>query len=138
MKTYIINLGLNNNPFTVQECIDYLKGGRMSPLVDFTDFVTHMGEYENKAEPTLVMKMIVNSSAGEIITARSVVQLMCTKFTQDCIAMRQEGANEGDGVLIWNDAIVDRPYEFDKKYFIDPFRREEDDVRSRIMSRLGK
>jgi len=122
MKTYILNLGLNNNPMTEQEAINYLESGVLSPLVEFTDFQFHDGEYVGNDEPTLVMKMRINSSAGEVITARSVVQLMCSKFTQDCIPMRQESANEDDGVLIWNTSVEERSYTFDKQYFIDPFR----------------
>ena len=107
---------------TKEECVKYLESGVLSPLVEFMDFQLHNGEYGGNDEPTLVMKMRVNSSAGEVITARSVVQLMCSKFTQDCIPFRQEGANEDDGVLMWNRSVEDRTYTFDKQYFIDPFR----------------
>lgn len=126
-KTFVVNVGLNNNPCTEQGCIDILKGGYISPYATFTDFVTHVGEYEGKPEPTLIMKMTIHSfnAVGWQVVAQDVVQLMCTKFTQDCIAMRQEGANEGDGVLIWNEAIVDRPYTFDPAFFIDPYRKPD-------------
>jgi len=133
-KTFVVNLGLNNNPCMEQECIDILKGGHLSPLASFTSFITHMGEYEGRPEPTLVMKMVVS----DYKLAEDVVRKMCTKFTQQCIAIRQEGAEEHAGELIWNEALTDRPYTFDAEYFIDPFRRDENDVRSRIMSKLGK
>lgn len=120
-KTFVVNLGLNNNPSTEQGCIDYLKGGYLSPLAYFTDFVTHVGEYEGRPEPTLVMKMVV----ADYQIAEDVVKSMCFKFTQQCIPMREEGANEGDGVLIWNEALTERPYTFDPQYFIDPYRKPD-------------
>lgn len=123
MKTFVVNLGLNNNPMNEPQAVGYLQDG-VSPLVSFSSFTTHMGEYDGRPEPTLVFKMHINSfnAVGWQVVAQDIVRAMCSKFTQDCIPMREEGASEDDGVLVWNDSVSERPYTFDKQYFIDPYR----------------
>jgi len=145
MKTYVVNLGLNNNSFDAKEAQAFLESEQgqylidQEPLVSFTDFSEMMGSWEGADEPTLVFKMHVNTDKiWENVFARAIAQHMCIIFTQQAIAFRDVDAKENDGRLVYSPKIDSRPYEFDKKYFIDPFRRDENDVRSRIMSRLGK
>jgi hypothetical protein len=122
MITFIFNLGMGGSPVSAKEAIEKLNFGTLSPLVKFSDMTIHDGEFEGEKEVTVVGRMTITASVGEYTTAKSVGELMCSSFSQRCIAIREEGTQEDNGAMVWHPKVHSREIEFDKRYFIDPFR----------------
>lgn len=96
-----INLGLNNNPWTYEQVVDFFK------KYNLTSERKDMGEWQDNPEPTAVL-VIDNVDDAE-------VEKWCQYFTQECIAVLR-----GDltGSLIYNPDYTGERYAFDFKYFI--------------------
>jgi hypothetical protein len=101
---YILNIGLNNNPYSFDEISEGLDGmlGLSSPPLKA------LGQWSNNPEPTLVA--YVNECTVFDI------QLLCRLYTQDCIAVWSMDFN--DGWLVYNPIYEDEKFIFDKEYFL--------------------
>jgi hypothetical protein len=104
------NIGLNNNPYNAQDIIGAITTAFPHNEGYIVAYREHMGEWEGKPEPTLVIEVL-----GEQDTESMVIltKMMCLAFTQDAIAVR----NNDDGVLVYNPKHEGEQYTFDPQYF---------------------
>lgn len=109
-----INLGLNNNPWTYEQVVDFFK------MYNLKSERKDMGEWQDNPEPTAVL-VIDNVDDAE-------VEKWCQYFTQECIAVLRDDMSDkygslwdwetGEGSLIYNPDYTGERYTFDFKYFI--------------------
>lgn len=104
------NIGLNNNPFNAQDIIDLITMVFPHNEGHIVAYREHMGEWEGKPEPTLVIEVIGEQDAESMVF---LTKTMCRTFTQDAIAVR----NNDDGVLVYNPKHEGEQYTFDPQYF---------------------
>lgn len=108
MKTLQINLGLNNNPMTAEEVINYfatLEGYRLMAyqIVD----KTFMGE----VEPTFVAMLEYKYTRQSKVIFD--VEAWCNFFTQESIAISTDFME----TLVFNHSYDGEGYKFDKDLF---------------------
>lgn len=121
MKTYVVNIGLNNNPYHYSTCESMLANQNNS-FIAFTNFRQADGEWDGQIEPTLVCKMHIVADSGHVLIARKVIRELCDMFTQDAIAIRSVDADDEGGELIYREGYDGQRYVFNSHYFLDPFK----------------
>jgi hypothetical protein len=104
------NIGLNNNPYTATLIIDAITTAFPHNEGYIVAYREHMGEWEGRPEPTLVIEVIGEQDADSMVI---LTKMMCIAFTQDAIAVR----NNEDGVLVYNPKFEGEQYTFDPQYF---------------------
>lgn len=99
------NIGLNNNPFSVDHILD-----RLNSLVgdDPVDYRLADGQYNGEHEPTLVVVY-----DDETLTQRAL-EYLTMWMEQECIAYKRDG----QGHMVFNPMILET-FEFDNQYFIE-------------------
>jgi hypothetical protein len=100
-----INIGLNNNPLTLEEIAKLLNQFKLFGL---TDYAEKLGEYVGAEEPTFVGEL-------EVMTT-NFAEALCEIMTQDCIAIYNHDWEVGE--LVYNPLYEGEKYEFDPKYFL--------------------
>lgn len=102
---YTINIGLNNNPLTLDQVANLLNRFKVFGLEDYQE---KLGEYEDNEEPTFVGVL-------ESITSNHV-EALCEIMTQECIAVYNHDTKVGE--LVYSPLYEGDKYEFDEKYFL--------------------
>ena len=102
---YTINIGLNNNPLTLEEIAKLINQCKVFGL---TKYAEKLGEYDGADEPTFVGEL-------EVMTS-NFVEAFCEIMTQDCIAFYNHDKEVGE--LVYNPLYEGEKYEFDMKYFL--------------------
>lgn len=92
-----LNIGLNNNPRTINEIIAYIQ-----PI----HYRIDVGEYVGEVEPTLVIAYDEDDID---------IEEMCVWMTQECIAAKVNGK----GLMIFNPGYDGEKFEFNQDYFIE-------------------
>jgi hypothetical protein len=102
---YTINIGLNNNPLTLEEIAKLINQCKVFGL---TKYAEKLGEYDGADEPTFVGELDVMTS--------NFAEAFCEIMTQDCIAFYNHDTEVGE--LVYNPLYEGDKYEFDPKYFL--------------------
>ncbi len=103
------NIGLNNNPKSVEKIIDTFKINFFNDLVIYRE---EMCEWNGQPEPTLIVEVLTDG----VFFEEAVIDLteeMCLAYTQECIAVRIDG----EGHLVYNPKHEGEQYTFDPQYF---------------------
>ena len=108
MNKIEINIGLNNNPSTVEEIIRDLNSSFEGSEVK-TQVQT--GEWDGGDEPTLVVELFSDINKLEL---REFVEFYTIFLTQEAIPFRFNGVGE----LVFNESYEGERYPFDEKYFL--------------------
>jgi len=107
MNKIEINIGLGNNPFTLDE-VQFMVVHRLGKC---TQTQLQVGEWEGADEDTLVFEIYTDIELDEL---REYLDFMTIVFEQDAIAFRFNGVGE----LVWNENYKGERYPFDEKYFL--------------------
>jgi hypothetical protein len=108
MKTLQINIGLNNNPFTSDEVIDYMSSNKEYRLMAYQIVDS---EFQGKVEPTFVGLLEYKYSRQSKIL--SDFENIASVMTQGSIALVTDKMQ----VLAFNPAYEGDGYQFDSQYF---------------------
>jgi hypothetical protein len=108
MKTLQINIGLNNNPFTSDEVIDYIASNNEYRLIAYQIVDA---EFQGKVEPTFVGLMEYKYSRQSKILQD--FENIASVMTQGSIALVTDRMQ----VLAFNPSYEGEGYEFDEQYF---------------------
>ena len=111
------NIGLNNNPYKDEYEIRQILKREGFPIFDTTQSFIANGEYLGEKEPTFV---ITTSSTESYDKQRQKIEGLCKLFGQACIAVL---FNNSKGELIYHPHYTAQKFEFDKKYFIDGYNK---------------
>jgi len=108
MKTLQINIGLNNNPFTAEEVIDYIASNKEYRLMAY-QIVD--GEFNGQLEPTFVGLLEYKYSRQSKILQD--FENLASVMTQESIALVTDKMQ----VLAFNPNYDGEGYEFNNQYF---------------------
>lgn len=108
MKTLQINLGLNNNPMTEEQVINYFA---TLPKYRLMAYYIIDKEFKGSVEPTFVALLEYKYSRQSKVL--SDVENWCSFFTQESIAL----SNEYMEVLAFNPSYEGDGYKFDSNLF---------------------
>tara|TARA_R110000772_G_scaffold176676_3_gene288342 strand:+ start:1347 stop:1658 length:312 start_codon:yes stop_codon:yes gene_type:complete len=101
---YILNIGLNNNPFSFDQiCEDLNNEYQLSGPV-----TKALGQWDDNPEPTLVA-YVEECNKGFIET-------LCRRYTQECIAVWD--IEFGDGWLVYEQTFKGEKFQFDRDFFL--------------------
>ena len=108
MKTLQINLGLNNNPMTANEIVNYFASLKEYRLIayHFKDMT-----FNGQIEPTFVALMEYKYSRQSKLVLD--FENFCSLFTQESIAVSSEYMD----FLAFNVNYKGSPYKFDSNFF---------------------
>jgi len=108
MKTLQINIGLNNNPFTAEEVIDYIAGNKEYRLMAYQIVNS---EFQGNVEPTFVglLEYKYNRQSKILQDFENIASVM----TQESIAL----VTDRMSVIAFNPAYDGEGYQFDSQYF---------------------
>ena len=108
MKTLQINIGLNNNPFTAEQVIDYIASNKEYRLMAYQIVDS---EFQGKVEPTFVglLEYKYNRQSKILQDFESIASVM----TQESIAL----VTDRMSVIAFNPAYDGEGYQFDSQYF---------------------
>ena len=116
MNVLKINIGLNNNPLSVEQIKQMFY---KNSIFEFILFERRRGEYLTNYEPTLLIEGETKQTAEQI---ESYIFLLCTLLTQECIAFTLTDllSKENNQVnkLVYNKNFNGLKYEFNKDYFL--------------------
>ena len=108
----ILNLGLENNPYT--DKADIVELINTTILNTFsTSIQIEVGEYKGNEERTAVI--YTSSLTDDIEQIINAVQVLCIVFNQEYIPFQ---LNNKEGVLVAHPNRDLQPIQFDSKYFI--------------------
>jgi hypothetical protein len=108
MKTLQINIGLNNNPFTAEEVIDYIASNKEYRLMAYQIVDS---EFQGNVEPTFVGLLEYKYSRQSKILQD--FENIASVMTQESIALVTDKMQ----VLAFNPAYDGENYKFDSQYF---------------------
>ena len=108
MKTLQINIGLNNNPFTAEEVIDYIGSNKEYRLMAYQIVDS---EFQGKVEPTFVGLLEYKYSRQSKILQD--FENIASVMTQESIALVTDKMQ----VLAFNPSYEGEGYQFDSQYF---------------------
>jgi hypothetical protein len=118
MNTITLNIGLNNNPFSLEQAKQWLSDGYLSKNIHEYKY-TPDGIFEDNPEPTLIVRFTTTASFEYLI---DILKELDKIFTQQCIAMSwvqmKDGIQTTKETLVYRDEFEGERYEFDRKYFI--------------------
>ena len=108
MKTLQINIGLNNNPFTAEQVIDYIASNKEYRLMAYQIVDA---EFNGNVEPTFVglMEYKYNRQSKILQDFENIASVM----TQESIALVTDKMQ----VLAFNPSYEGEGYEFNNEYF---------------------
>jgi hypothetical protein len=108
MKTLQINIGLNNNPFTAEEVINYIAGNKEYRLMAYQIVDA---EFNGNVEPTFVglLEYKYNRQSKILHDFENIASVM----TQESIAIVTDRMK----VLAFNPRYDGDGYQFDDQYF---------------------
>lgn len=118
MNTITLNIGLNNNPYTLEQAKALLSDSYLDNVIHEYKY-TPDGLFEDNPEPTLIVRLSTSTSFDSMV---ELLKELDKVFTQQCIAM--SWVNIKDGIMTTKETLVYRDefdgerYEFDRKYFI--------------------
>ena len=108
MKT-ALNIGLENNPRSVEEIVNALR-----VLIDYDlAFRLDIGEYQGQQERTLIVLLEHPNMEG----LRVMISNLASALDQECIALYNYDASEGE--LVYGEYHRGAVMKFDMKYFIE-------------------
>lgn len=110
MRTLTINVGLNNNPMSASEVVDYFAS--FNSELRLMAYQIKDSEYNGEVEPTFVA-MFENKTKYDS-TIFDELEFACEKMTQECIALSMD---TGD-MLVYNPSFNGDRFKFDSKYFL--------------------
>lgn len=108
MKTIQINIGLNNNPMTAEEVINYMASNKDYRLMAYQIVDS---EFNGNVEPTFVGLMEYKYTRQSKIL--SDFENLCSVMTQESIAIVTDYME----VLAFNPNYSGDGYRFDRQYF---------------------
>jgi hypothetical protein len=108
MKTLQINIGLNNNPFTAEEVIDYIASNKEYRLMAYQIVDA---EFNGQVEPTFVGLLEYKYSRQSKILQD--FENIASVMTQESIALVTDKMQ----VLAFNTSYEGDGYQFDSQYF---------------------
>lgn len=108
MKILQINIGLNNNPFTAEEVIDYIASNKEYRLMAYQIVNS---EFQGNVEPTFVGLLEYNYSRQSKILQD--FENIASVMTQESIAL----VTDRMSVIAFNPAYDGEGYQFDNQYF---------------------
>lgn len=118
MNTITLNIGLNNNPYTLKQAKQLLTDSYLANVIHEYKYTPH-GIFEDNPEPTLIVRLSTGASFDTLV---DVVKELNKIFTQQCIAMSwvqmKDGIQTTKETLVYRDEFEGERYEFDRKYFI--------------------
>ena len=108
----VLNLGLENNPYT--DKADIVELINTTILHTFTTSIQiEVGEYKGNEERTAVI--YTSSLTDDIEQIINAVQILCIVFNQEYIPFQ---LNNKEGILVAHPNRDLEPIQFDSKYFI--------------------
>jgi len=118
MNTITLNIGLNNNPYNLEQAKQWLSDGYLSKNIHEYKY-TPDGTFVDNPEPTLIVRFTTTASFEYLI---DILKELDKIFTQQCIAMSwvqmKDGIQTTKETLVYRDEFEGERYEFDRKYFI--------------------
>ena len=118
MNQVTLNIGLNNNPYNLEQAKQLLTNSYLANVIHEYKY-TPDGTFVDNPEPTLIARLSTGASFDTLV---DVVKELNKIFTQQCIAM--SWVNVTDGIqttketLVYRDEFIGERYTFDRKYFI--------------------
>jgi hypothetical protein len=130
MHYYVINIGLNNNPYStldqVKDIVDvFNRQYCKSDSMDILSIEQSIGKWDGADEPTAVMLL---ESTLPPTTFRMMIKALCTEMTQDCIPFVKvivPATGFADMRTLYEELVYNRShlgdvYDFSYDYFIFP------------------
>lgn len=105
MSKVILNVGLNNNPYSFDVLSDYFREHKGAKVVEY-----EVSEWDGCEEPTCVVLFEMD---GDV---RQFVEKLCGWTTQTAIAVKVDGVAD----LVYEPSYEGERYVFDERYFITP------------------
>lgn len=111
MKTIEFNIGIHNNPYTMEEIVEQIAEHPITDKFEFGRLVE--GTWHDGIEPTAYLR--VKTGLKRVSTVIAWVENLCTMMDQTAIAITIDGV----GYLVYNftDSEEER-VPFDGKYFV--------------------
>lgn len=109
MKNYTLNIGLENNPLTVDQILDIISN-RTAGATIFNRL--HLGEYNGNPERTLIVNFNSYKSTFAMV---HFVEELCNICTQECIPVKTKNFNK----LVYNLNFAGGKFDFNPDYFIE-------------------
>lgn len=118
MNQVTLNIGLNNNPYSLEQAKQLLSDGYLSKSIHEYKYTPH-GIFEDNPEPTLIVRFTTTASFEYLI---DILKELDKIFTQQCIAMSwvqmKDGIQTTKETLVYRDEFEGERYTFDKQYFL--------------------
>ena len=118
MNTVTLNIGLNNNPYSLKQAKQLLTDSYLANVIHEYKY-TPDGVFVDNPEPTLIVRLSTSTSFESMI---ELLKELDKVFTQQCIAMSwvqmKDGIQTTKETLVYRDEFKGERYEFDRKYFI--------------------
>ena len=118
MNQVTLNIGLNNNPYNLEQAKQLLSDGYLSKSIHEYKY-TPDGVFVDNPEPTLIVRFTTTASFEYLI---DILKELDKIFTQQCIAMSwvnvKDGIQTTKETLVYRDEFEGERYTFDKQYFI--------------------
>lgn len=108
MNTLQVNIGLNNNPYTAEQVIDYMASNKNYRLMAYQIVDA---EFEGNVEPTFVGLFEYKYALESNVL--SYFEKVAAMMTQQSIAISTDYME----VLAFNPSYTGKPYRFDQKFF---------------------
>lgn len=100
-----LNIGLNNNPYSFEQC------SRILDLMFRAKSRLDISQWVENPEPTVVSRITENWEVSDIL---SVIERLCVTLEQDAIAIKIDGI----GYLVYRPDYVGERYSYDERFFI--------------------
>lgn len=118
MNQVTLNIGLNNNPYSLEQAKQLLTNSYLANVIHEYKY-TPDGIFEDNPEPTLIVRLSTSTSFESMI---ELLKELDKVFTQQCIAMSwvnvKDGIQATKETLVYRDEFEGERYTFDKQYFI--------------------
>ena len=118
MNQVTLNIGLNNNPYSLEQAKQLLSDGYLSKSIHEYKY-TPDGTFVDNPEPTLIVRFTTTASFEYLI---DILKELDKIFTQQCIAMSwvnvKDGIQTTKETLVYRDEFEGERYTFDKQYFL--------------------
>lgn len=118
MNTITLNIGLNNNPYNLEQAKQLLSNSYLTHVIHEYKFSPD-GVFKDNPEPTLIVRFSTGTSFEKCV---EWLKILNEEFTQECIAMSWEQVEDGfkrtKETLVYRDEFEGERYTFDKQYFL--------------------
>lgn len=109
MKTFQVNIGMNNNTLTKDQLVDFFMEHKRFRLMGY---IFQDGEFQGETEETFVAMFESSVSYGNVLVE---FELICDLLNQESIALKMGGGN----TLAFNPNYKGGLYEYNEKFFIN-------------------